>query len=285
MQICKSVDELKTVKDNTIIGADTLTMQNTEIRFTGTGNVLFLGENIQLSGCQLKFNGSNSIIYLSPSRHVYMLDVTVNNNNVFYVGKNNYFNGALHAVLSEQKHIILGDGNLISFGVWVRTADPHLVYSAATQQRINPSKSVLLGDHVWLGQSAMLLKGTQIASGSILGAGAVCAGKRIPSNESWAGNPARRIAGGIFWDNPCVHLWTDEQTAAHATFKSNKYIYTEKSDETLSLTAVEQQLSALSATEERLQYLQELSENNAKNRFAVSGEKTKKKRGLFRHQL
>lgn len=139
------------------------------------------------------------------------------------MGKDNYINGRLSVILSEQKHVIFGSDCAISFGVWIRTAAPHLVYDAETKQRLNPSKSVFVGDHVWIGQSAMLLKGTQISSGSIIGAGSVVAGKRIPANTSWAGNPARQVKEGIFWSGQCVHRWQDKETEEFKVMQTDKY--------------------------------------------------------------
>ena len=78
-----------------------------------------------------------------------------------------------------RKNIIIGDNCMISFGSWIRNTDPHLVYDSSTYCRINPSKSVLIGDHVWIGQSCIILKGTVVGSGAILGAGSVVSGKKF----------------------------------------------------------------------------------------------------------
>lgn len=82
----------------------------------------------------------------------------MNRGNTLYIGKNNYFNGKLNLILSERKHIVIGDDGLFSFGIWLRTADPHLIYSCETHERINPSKNILIGDHVWIGQGSLVLK-------------------------------------------------------------------------------------------------------------------------------
>ena len=46
----------------------------------------------------------------------------------------------------------------------IRTADPHIIYDIH-RKRINPSKSVFIGDHVWCGQNVLLLKGCRVGSG------------------------------------------------------------------------------------------------------------------------
>lgn len=83
-------------------------------------------------------------------------------------------------------------------GIWIRNADPHLIYDINTKKRINNTKSIFIGDHVWLGQSVIILKGTQIASGSIVGAMGLVSETMIPSNECWGGVSAKRIRGGVF---------------------------------------------------------------------------------------
>ena len=164
---------------NTIIcnNPDSVEFIDSSININGEGNIVVIEDGAKMNGCVLKINGDNSLLYLSKSKHWYYLDATVNNNTAVYFGKNCYFNGRMTVVTSERQNVFVGKDGLFSYGICIRTADPHLVYDCNTKQRLNHSASVLIGDHVWLGQAVMLLKGTQIGSGSIIGAGAVCAGK------------------------------------------------------------------------------------------------------------
>ena len=52
------------------------------------------------------------------------------------------------------------------------------------------SKSVCIGNNVWIGMNACILPGVSIGDNSIIGSGSVVT-KNIPPNEVWVGNPAR----------------------------------------------------------------------------------------------
>jgi acetyltransferase-like isoleucine patch superfamily enzyme len=54
------------------------------------------------------------------------------------------------------------------------------------------SDSIIIGDDVFVGANAIILKGVTIGNRSIIGAGSVVT-KNIPSDEMWAGNPAIKI--------------------------------------------------------------------------------------------
>jgi maltose O-acetyltransferase len=53
---------------------------------------------------------------------------------------------------------------------------------------------VIIGDDVFVGTNAMILKGTTIGARSIIGAGAVVAGLDVPPDSVVVGNPARIVA-------------------------------------------------------------------------------------------
>lgn len=140
---------------NHISGVRTLT--NSSITFKGSNNVL-MGDDVDLKNSRLVFQGSNSLIYLSNSHRVYILTVSIWNNNTLYIGKNCSFNGAVSLSLSEERSIFIGDTCMFSAGITFDTADPHLIYSTENQERINPSKDIILGDHIWGGAKCFFFK-------------------------------------------------------------------------------------------------------------------------------
>lgn len=187
MEKVLDINGFANVKENHIIGRPSL-YKNSEISFSGTNNAIYFGSDINLINCKFTFNCSNSLIYLKGGCNINNLNAIMHNDCVFYLGKKVYLNpstvGKYILMLSEHKHIFIGNNCLFSTGISFRTADAHLIYSIETKQRLNSSKSIFVGDSVWIGQNAMLMKGAKIHSGSIIGAGSVISNKEIPSNSS-----------------------------------------------------------------------------------------------------
>ena len=254
----------KDERNNQIIGFKP-ELNNSKINFKGKNNRLICEENVKLYNSNLNFNADNSIIYLSSNRNRYFLNVSIFNNSGCFIDENNYMNGTLNLILSEEKHILIGKESIFSFGIWVRMADPHLMYDADTNQRINFTESIYFGDHVWIGQDAFILKGTQIGSGSIVGAKSLVSNKKISSNTVWAGNPAKEIKSNVFFDSSSVHAYTQQQTINSITYDSNEWIYEEKGD-ILNFNDIDEKLSKMNVDEKK-EFLLEIRNNNAHNRF------------------
>lgn len=280
--IIEEIDDMTLLdNDNKFIGTYPK-MINSTINLAGKGNILFCEAGTVLESCRINFFGNNSVVYISSNNHRCKLNLSVHNNVVFYIGKNNYMNGALNITLSSGKHCFIGDYGLFSTEITIRNSDPHLVYNCSDKKRINPNKSVFLGDHIWVGQNAIILKGTQIDSGSIIGAGSVVAGKRIKNNESWAGNPCKKIRDGVFWDETCVHSWDEEtillsenyENFAKARLKNsnpNQWIYKFNKNDAISFDEIEQSIDNCTTADERLEFLISLNKNKKKNRFVHFG--------------
>ena len=255
-----------------IVNAEKSQMVNSKINFYGKNNILFVEDGVTLKKSTINFNKDNSVVYLSRNRHDCLLNCSVNNGNTVYIGRDCYINGVMNLIASEGKNIIIGDDGLFSFGIWVRTADPHLVYDVNTKERINYSQSVLIGDHVWLGQQSLILKGTQIGSGSVLGGGTIVAGKHLLSNAAYGGNPARLIKEGIFFSGECVHGWTPEETKRYDRMLTEQWIYSADNRQ-LNFADLVLGLQVQKSAELRLKVIQKmLIDDKSKNRFYIGQE-------------
>lgn len=252
---------------------------NSNIVFSGKNNTLYCEKGVTLAGTSIHFSGDNATVYLSESKCPYKLVLTTNNSTVFYMGRNNYINQKMLIVLSEHKHCFIGDDGIFSSGICIRNADPHLIYDCATKKRINNSKSIYLGDHIWIGQDCLLLKGTQIESGSIIGARAVVAGKKIHHNESWAGNPCKQICKDIFWEGASVHSWSEAITDLSQEYPNfmhnmavndeNQWVYEYNEQEYIAFNEIEKKFLELNNSQHIAEYLKELKKD--KNRFVSIG--------------
>lgn len=242
-------------------------IKDCKIKFHGKNNMILCEKNVKLVNSTIEFHGDNSIIYLSSNKNDYILSVSMNNDSVLFIDENCYFNNKLYLILSEQKNIFIGKECLFAFGIWMRLADPHLIYNSKHMRRINLSKSIYIGDHVWIGQDAMILKGTNIGSGSIIGAKSLVSNKNISSNSVWGGNPAREIRKNIFFDGRSVHKYKKEDTEKSMQTTNKQWIY-KKDRNTINLKKMEKMVEE-SNTEEKIKLLKYLRENKNHNRFAI----------------
>lgn len=93
--------------------------------------------------------------------------------------------------------ITIGDYCAISDNVQILDSDFHAItYDGKTSTM---SKPVNIGNHVWIGRSAIILKGVTIGNGAIIGAGSVVT-RDIPPKCLAVGNPARVIKENVEWE-------------------------------------------------------------------------------------
>lgn len=92
------------------------------------------------------------------------------------------------------KNISIGKDVAIAKDVIIRDTDAHYVLGKE-HEMIKPVK---IGNHVWIGTRAIIMKGVTIGDNSIIAAGAVVT-KDVPSNVIVAGVPAKIIRKDVTW--------------------------------------------------------------------------------------
>lgn len=153
------------------------------VRFIGVCNSVYIGEKVS-SAMQL-------IIECGTKSNVYIGDGST------------FHDTHIDASFGDIK---IGNDCMFSLSVYVRNTDSHHIFNKRDGRRINYTKNIQIGDHVWVGQNAILLGGVQIDSGSIVGAGAVTSG-HFPENAVIAGNPARVIRENVVWSREDTYLY------------------------------------------------------------------------------
>lgn len=98
--------------------------------------------------------------------------------------------------------IQIGDGCAFGRNVSILDSDFHLIFDD-NKQIINSSKPIIIGNNVWIGQNAIILKGVTIGSNSIISAGSIVT-KNVPPNTIVAGNPAKIVKENISWSSECI---------------------------------------------------------------------------------
>ena len=145
-------------------------------------------------------NGSNNTICIGERNWLDSVDFFIeDNDNLISLGAHNSIEKHTHLDAIEGTKIEIGDDCMISRDVNIRTGDGHAVFALNTNLRVNQSKNVKIGNHVWVGMRTIVLKGCEISSGSIVGASSVVTKSFLQTNIAIAGNPAVAIKQNVCW--------------------------------------------------------------------------------------
>lgn len=117
--------------------------------------------------------------------------IIVRKNAVLHFG-GGYINSNAQIVCNQS--ITFGNGVAIADGVLIRDCDDHDVQYEG-YKKVAP---VVIGDHVWIGQRATILKGVTIGENAIVAAGSVVT-KDVPANTIVGGVPAKVIRENVTW--------------------------------------------------------------------------------------
>jgi acetyltransferase-like isoleucine patch superfamily enzyme len=149
------------------------------VLFVGPGQVA-LGEGVQFGwkASPLFYSGYCHVEVSDRASRIEIGDRTEFNNNVM--------------LKSAGAGISIGRDGLFGAHVEIFDSDFHALHPGRRRDGSQKVAPVEIGDNVFVGMGARILKGTTIGSDSVIGAGAVVTGS-IPAGVVAAGNPARVI--------------------------------------------------------------------------------------------
>lgn len=175
-------------------------LKGLNISCCGKGNKIVISDNCKIRCSRIVISGNDNVIELDE--HVYINSSTltlIGNGGRIHFGKDSTVNGRGEFAALEGASVEIGERCMISTDVQLRTGDSHIIYNESGQ-RINFSKSISIGNHVWLGVKSMCLKGTMIADDSIVGAMSLVSGKFEKTNCIIAGVPAKVLKEDVNWE-------------------------------------------------------------------------------------
>lgn len=172
----------------------------------GGGNSLIIDSSAKLTNCRIRFAGTEGKVYISKCCRLSNLTILLEGKgSVVHIGEGVCVNATptsptrMNAI--EGCHIDIGCHSLFSNGVELHTSDYHSILQADSKVRINRADDIIIGDHVWIGLRTLVLKGTQICTNSVIGAGSIVNTRFNISNVLIAGVPAKVIKEHINWDS------------------------------------------------------------------------------------
>jgi acetyltransferase-like isoleucine patch superfamily enzyme len=121
----------------------------------------------------------------------YQCYIYVAPNALLILGEGGYANNGTEIYCEES--ISIGDDTYIAQNVCIRDTDSH------TLKGSNKTAPICIGNHVWIGTKAIILKGVTIGDNAVIAAGAVVT-HDIPAGCLAAGVPAKVIRENVDWE-------------------------------------------------------------------------------------
>lgn len=175
-------------------------LKQTKIRVSGENNKIIIGEWSRIINSNIEIKGNNNIIMIGDESLITEGEFFIEDDlGTIKIGRDTKVCGKTHFACIEGSGIIVGDDCLFSANITIRTGDSHSIVDFKTRQRLNPSKCVVIGDHVWIGNQVTILKGVTIPEHTIIGTGSIVTKSCEQRNAIIVGNPAKVVKTSVDW--------------------------------------------------------------------------------------
>ena len=173
-------------------------LRKSKIKISGDNNILYIGKNTLLRDSNIFIKGNNNILYIGDNCVVNNTSIILDNEGAEIRIGNKTSIAKAQIVSLEPYNIEIGEDCMLSYDIEIRNTDSHKIYDKNTNKRINEGNGVSIGNHVWLGMRAIILKGVTIEDNSIVAGGSIVT-KDVKVNTIVSGNPAKQIKENVYW--------------------------------------------------------------------------------------
>ncbi|MFE4227251.1 acyltransferase [Arthrobacter sp. NPDC056886] len=213
-------------KGNVVVG-DPHLLASSSIEFKGSNCRVEFADKVKFHGA-IVFHRDDSDVKMGKWTW-YRGRVTLGLGCSISMGEKFYSGYDLQITAAEGANVILGDDVLVANHCRIRADDSHPIYDGISGRRINASATIVVEDHVWLGQEVFLLPGAFVGSGSVVGARSVVTKSRpVPSNCLALGSPAKVQREKINWIRTHLQM-TDQPDVVPSIFSGDDFIDSQRS--------------------------------------------------------
>lgn len=172
----------------------------TVIRVRGRNNKILIERGLtRLKGCSINIAGNNNVVRIGRDCKLTNASLHIEDNGgVIEIGCGTIISGSTHIAVIEGRKVTIRENCLFSANITLRAGDSHSVLDKAGG-RINPSKDIMIGNHVWIGNTVILLKRTKINDNSVVATGCLLTGKEYPGNSIIGGIGGQVLKSEIDW--------------------------------------------------------------------------------------
>ena len=220
------IKEYSDENGNSIVGAPDKQLKSFVV-FTARNCQVIFEPGVRLQGARFSLQADGGLIHIKRDAEV-KGNLRTGLNSKILIGSGLRVTGAMNVSSSEGADVEIGDDCMFGVGIDIRSDDSHPIFDRKTGVRVNPSRPVKIGEHVWLAPHVAVLAGATIGEGCVVGYRSIVKGT-LPPHSLSVGVPARVIKEDIVWDRAHVSMkapWHfDDITSVNAWTPKEKSNY------------------------------------------------------------
>ena len=202
------INKLNMFKNNAISVSNKL-LKHINLDVTGKNNSIVISDSF-IGKLNITVFGNNNSIYINDGVYAGQLRIVIGQNHQNFgpvhgckieIGKNTTFESTAIISYNSGAEVKIGQKCMFAFNITLYHTDSHPIFDIDTGKIVNKVKKMAIGNHVWIGANATILKNTTIADDCIVGWGSIVSGKFDNSHSVITGNPAKVVKTNVTWDS------------------------------------------------------------------------------------
>lgn len=174
-------------------------IKNLECIFLGSNNYIEITEPFCIeTKFTIKCSGNNGRVKIGKSNVYTNCTILLRPRANVEIGDYTTWGGGI-MITADDSNVKIGSDCMFSNTIEIRVTDGHTLYDKESKKLLNKNKDITIGNHVWIGTKAFILK-SNIADNNIIGACSFVNKDIDVHNCVIAGTPAKVVKTNVNWD-------------------------------------------------------------------------------------